>query len=203
MEKKQEMALVKFGIDPNQVIKNEGRYWMTAEQLGIALGFKKPRRSVINLFNRHKKELEPFKGVINMVTPSAGDGRGGGIQETTVFDTDGQYRIALLANTPKAEKFRSFIVNMLKALERQEFIHINQVMEWRQDLIELGISRLLDSSKVMDWKKYQKMLRYREIGLTQKETAKLLDVSKDTIKRMEAIPRKYELKLLKGGANNG
>ena len=205
MEERQMMALAKFGIDPNQVIHEEGRYWMTAEQLGIALGYKEPRKGVMKLYERHRKELEPFIGVVKLTTPSAPDGRGGGVQEVTIFDTDGQYRIALLANTPKAEKFRTFVVNMLKALEREEFIHISQVMKWRKELIDLGIRKYLENSKTMDWNKYKKMLRYRQIGLSQRETAKLLDISADTVKRLEAIPRKYDIgirmgrHLLRGG----
>lgn len=186
MERKQEMALVKFGIKPDELVHKEGRYWMTARQLGEALGFRKPRRSIVNLFNRHRKELQPFASVTRLMTED-------GMRDTTIFDTDGQYRIALFANTQKAEKFRTFIVNMLKALERQEFIHVSQVMAWRKDLVELGISKYLASSRVMDWKKYKRMIRYRDMGLSQKETGKLLDVSTDTVKCVEAIPRKFDL----------
>ena len=52
----------------------------------------------------------------------------------------------------------------------------------------------------MDRKKYDRMRRYRKMGLNRTETAKLLDVSRDTIRRLESIPRKYELKLVEGGA---
>ena len=205
MEERQMMALVRFGIDPDQVIHEEGRYWMTAEQLGIARGYKEPRKGVMKIYERHRKELQPFIRVAKLATPSAPDGRGGGVQEVTIFDTDGQYRIALLAKTPKAEKFRALVINMLKALERKEFIHISQVMKWRQELIELRISRYLQNSRTMDWDKYKKMLRYRQIGLSRRETAKLLDISADTVKRLEAVPVKYDIgvrmgrHLLKGG----
>ena len=122
------------------------------------------------------------------------------MRETTIFDTDGQYRIALFANTPKSEKFRTFIVNMLKALERQEFIHVSQVEKWRQELIDLKLSFIIHNSRTMDWKKYYKMIRYRKMGLTQRETAKLLDISRDTVQQFERIPKQYELKLVQGGA---
>lgn len=209
MEKAQKTALARFGIDPDQIIHEDGRYWMTAEQLGKALGFQRPRQSVVNILNRHRDELEPFICVTSMVTQITG--RGSGAKETTLIDTEGQRTIALLANTPKAARFRAFVVNLLKELERDEFHSLrrqaermrewqDKLTEWRNDLIFMGVHKVLRTSKVMDWEKYDRMVRYRKLGLTQKETAKLLDVSKDTIQKMEAIPRKYELTALEGGA---
>jgi transcriptional regulator with XRE-family HTH domain len=52
----------------------------------------------------------------------------------------------------------------------------------------------------MNWKKYKRLRRYRQMGLTQKETAKLLDIGERTVQEYEALPRKYDLQLLKGGA---
>jgi len=195
-----EHALVKFGIDPDKIVLKDGRYWMTAEQLGIALGYSNPRKGVMKVLERHRKELRPFTAVVNLGTPSSKDGRGGGLQECTIFNTDGQYRVAFFANTPKAEKFRTFVVNMLEALERKELIPIRRVEKWRQELIDLKLSFTLHNSRTMDWKKYNKMIRYRKLGLTLRETAKLLDIGKDTVQQFERIPKQYDLKLLQGGA---
>ena len=150
MEERQREALERFGLDPNQIIQKDGRYWMTAEQLGVALGYREPRKSMNNLLNRNRKEFEPFIAVIKLVTP-------GGMQEVTIYDTDGQRLAAMLARTPKSEKFRAFIVNMLKALERQEFVHISQVRNWQHavvsqleawhdDLLDMQISKQLENS---------------------------------------------------------
>lgn len=193
MKEGQEMALVRFGLDPGQIVHEDGRYWMTAEQLGTALGYRDPKHGVLRIYNRHKKELQPFAGVVKLTTP-------GGLQETTIFDTDGQYYIALMANTPKAATFRAFVVSMLKALEREEFIHVSKVREWQKRLIELDIRDALDKSRTLDRRGYEAMKRYRKMGLTQRETAKLLDVTRDTVQKFERIPRQYELTLLKGGA---
>ena len=196
MEERQREALKRFGLDPDQLIHQDGRYWMTAEQLGTALGYRNPSRAVRTLIDRHHKELRPYIGGLKLVPPSGK----GGPQDTTVIDTDGQYRIALLANTPQAAKFRTFVVNMLRALERQEFVHVSQVREWQgrvvaqleawhNELLEIRISRHLENSKTLDLRKYREMRRYRDMGLTQKETAKLLDISRDTIKRAEAVTK--------------
>ena len=195
--KNKEQALVKFGINPDDIIQQNGRYWMTAEEIGIALGYNYPRESIIKLYNRHKDELEPYKGEVKLTSVT-------GLHETSIFNTDGMWLLAIFANTQKAKKFRKFIVNMLKALEREEFIPISrhnnmvkhwksQIEEWRKELIDLKISVNIYNSKVMTYKKYNKMIRYREMGLTQKETAKLLDISRDTVQQFERIPRRYKL----------
>jgi predicted XRE-type DNA-binding protein len=96
---------------------------------------------------------------------------------------------------------------MLKALERDEFIHVSQIEHWKsqtdlwkKELIELKIGKQIQSSKVMDRDKYNRMIRYRGMGLTQRETAKLLDISRDAVQHFERIARQYELKLVSGGA---
>lgn len=71
---------------------------------------------------------------------------------------------------------------------------------WKKELIELKIGKSIQGSKVMDWNKYDRMIRYRKMGLTQRETAKLLDVSRDAVQHFERIVRQYELKLVSGGA---
>lgn len=64
---------------------------------------------------------------------------------------------------------------------------------WLEQLIELKIGKALENSKVMDWKKYKRMLKYREMGLSQKDIGKLLDVHKDTIRFYEKIERDFNL----------
>jgi prophage antirepressor-like protein len=189
-----EHALVKFGLDPNKIVQEDGRYWMTAKEIGKALGYNDPANSMNRLYSRHKDELEPYRSKVKLTDPL------GIPQETSIFNTDGMWIIAMFANTPKAKKFRKFVVNMLKALERQEFIHVSQVEQWRKELIDLKLSFYIHNSRTMDWKKYNKIIRYRKMGLTQREAAKLLDISRDTVQQCERIVRQYELKLVQGGA---
>ena len=204
--KNKEHALLKFGINPNKIIHKDGRYWMTAEQLGIALGYNNPRKGVMKILERHRKELRPFTSVVNLGTEA-------GMRETTIFNTGGQYRIAFFANTSKAEKFRTFVVGMLEALERQEFIHVSQIdqycrKDWihkseieqwgkkigqmKQDLTDLEISMYVRTSLQIDYKQYNKLVRYRNMGLSQREIAKLLDISRSVVRKIASISKKYE-----------
>lgn len=93
--------------DQNQIV-------MTSEQLGTALEYAEPRKSISNLVNRnlYLKNTE-FSGDIKMVTPS-------GIQETRVFTEDGIYEVTMLAKTEKAKEFRAWVRKILKALRTGE-----------------------------------------------------------------------------------
>lgn len=127
-----------------------------------------------------------------------------GERATTIIDTDGQHYIALLANTQKGRTFRRIVVGMLKALERKEFIHISEVQQWqtevldqvsawKTDLIQMKVAKYLEVAPRMDKEKYRRMLRYRDMGLSQKDTAKLLDVSKDVIQYAEKIVKQFDV----------
>ncbi len=197
MDQKQELVLTQFGLDPEEVIRKEDGYWLTTEQTGIGVGYKHPLPAMSKLINRHRKELQPFITVAKMATVT-------GMRETTIINMDGVYTIALLANTQKAKKFRQVVVGMLSALERREFVHISQVKKWQDevleqlsawktDLLDLKVSRYIEAAPNMDKDKYRRMLRYRAMGLSQKDTGKLLDVSKDVIHRAEKVVHQFDM----------
>jgi len=204
--KDKEHALVKFGLDPDKIIQEDGRYWMTAEEIGTALGYSNPGRAIRKLIDRHVDELEPYKGGTTLDTV-------GGPQKKVVFNTDGMWLLAILAKTHKAKKFRRFIVNMLKALERQEFIHISEVDQYRskefihiseieqwgrdirqmkQDLTDLKISSYVFNTLGMNKRQYNKLIRYRNMDLSEREIAKLLDINRGAVRKIERISKKYD-----------
>lgn len=205
--KNKEHALAKFGLDPNKIIQEDGRYWMTAREIGKALGYNDPANSMNRLYARHKDDLEPYKAKVKLTDHL------GIPHETSIFNTDGMWMFAMFANTSKARKFRKFVVNMLKALERQEFIHVSQIdqycrKDWihkseieqwgkkirqmKQDLTDLETSMYVRTSLQIDYKQYNKLVRYRNMGLSQREIAKLLDISRSVVRKIASISKKYE-----------
>ena len=89
---------------------DQDQIFMTSEQLGQALGYSQPRKSISNLVTRNTYlSDEDFSGVIKMMTPS-------GVQETRIFTEDGIYEVTFLASTPKAKEFRSWVRKILKGL---------------------------------------------------------------------------------------
>lgn len=93
-----------------------GDLFMSSEQLGRALGYAEPRKSISNLVNRNEYLEEPeFSGVTVLMTP-------GGNQETRVFTEDGIYEVTMLAKTRKAREFRAWVRKILKSLRKGEAV---------------------------------------------------------------------------------
>lgn len=87
-----------------------GRWGMTAEQFGTALGFAEPRKSVINIINRNREEVEPYLGVIRLMTT-------GGEKDTTLIFDQGILILAMLAKTSRAKSFRRWVADLLMDLK--------------------------------------------------------------------------------------
>jgi prophage antirepressor-like protein len=106
-----------FGTEPCDFWQGENReLFMSSEQLGRALGYAEPRKSISNLVKRHEYLEEPeFSGVTVLMT-------GGGRQETRVFSEDGIYEVTMLAKTAKALEFRTWVRKILKSLRKKDVI---------------------------------------------------------------------------------
>lgn len=96
------------------IYSKNNEVFMTSIQLGEALGYKNPRKSISNLVNRFEylKDKE-FSGVINLMTPS-------GKQETRVFTEDGIYEVTMLSKTETGKKFRKVVRGIVKSLRKGE-----------------------------------------------------------------------------------
>lgn len=96
------------------IYSKDNEVFMTSIQLGEALGYKNPRKSISNLVNRFEylKDKE-FSGVINLMTPS-------GKQETRVFTEDGIYEVTMLSKTETGKKFRKVVRGIIKSLRKGE-----------------------------------------------------------------------------------
>ena len=112
------MELVKkenFGEVEVDIYRNESEeMFMTAEQLGEALGYVNPKKGISNIVarNEYLKDSK-FSGTLDLRTP-------GGTQETRVFNEDGIYEIAFKSNTKKAFEFRDWVRGILKSLRKGE-----------------------------------------------------------------------------------
>ena len=177
-----QQILSTFGIGPSEIIHQDGRYWLTAEQIGTALGYSEPRKSIVNLFNKNREELAPYQAVISLMTTSSDDGRGGGVKDVTIFNTDGAMLISMMACTPRASAFRREVLALLKRWEAGEFVHVSRVRQMAADTASAIVSAIA-ASPVMTADKYRNLVRYQSMGLSAREIALLLGVSKTTVLR--------------------
>jgi hypothetical protein len=83
-----------------------GDLWLTADQIGKALGYSNPKKAVLNILDRHSDLLSDYKGSINLRTP-------GGIQPVIVIHEMGVNIICMKANTPVAKQFIKFAAKLI------------------------------------------------------------------------------------------
>ena len=89
--------------------------WVTADELGQALGYADPRRSVLKVFQRNRDILEPFQGVVNLSTP-------GGVQQVRVFNEIGANIIAMKSTTRKAKEFVVWAAFIIREYRRGNLV---------------------------------------------------------------------------------
>ncbi len=75
--------------------EHSGDFWATREQIGMLLGYVKPRDAIAHIHMRNKERLDKFSGVVNLSTPS-------GTQATTVYNFKGLLEICRYSNQPIA-----------------------------------------------------------------------------------------------------
>lgn len=98
-----------YGITLN-IIDYSGRRWLTAEQVGLALGYNEAnaRIGINNLYNRHADEFtEEDSTVIKTITV---DGKN---RDVRVFASSGCKLLGFFANTARAKQFRAWAAKVL------------------------------------------------------------------------------------------
>lgn len=94
------------------VIEHEGEEWFTAEDIGKALGFAEPSKSVRKIYERNKDE---FFGISSRVRLT----RERRSREYRVFNLQAVYKISFFADTPRAKAVRHWASFMLtQGMER-------------------------------------------------------------------------------------
>lgn len=92
-----------------EVIHHANQKWLTAEQVGLALGYatNEARTSTIRLYSRHADEFtDADTGVVKLTTP-------GGMQKQRIFSATGCQLLGFFANTARAKQFRQWAKTVL------------------------------------------------------------------------------------------
>ncbi|MBR4632927.1 hypothetical protein IKR55_00410 [bacterium] len=118
----------KFGKLKCDVWQSGEDFFMTREQIGKALGYKNPKKSISDIHNRHKERMDKFSTVRKTQTV---DGRE---RETFLYSTRGVYEICRWSNQPKANDFYDFVYELLEGL-RKGYLKVQaekQNLAWQQ-----------------------------------------------------------------------
>ena len=111
-----ELQTFQFDGIPLSIIDQNGEGWMIGEEIGKALEYSEPRKSINNLFDRYRDELEEYSVDIKLV---ATDGKQ---YDTRVYNEEGVMMIGFLSKQPKAVAFRKWAVKILKAYRNKELV---------------------------------------------------------------------------------
>lgn len=152
------------------IIERGGAPWMPGPEIGRALGYENPGDAISRVYMRHTHE---FQGLATTVKLTGVDGTP---RKTRVFSPRGALLLAMHAQTDRAVAFRAWVLD---------------VLEGKVPLPGFEDRRIAMAQAILDhnprWKAHR---RYREMGLTLREVAKLLDVSLITARRDAAELRR-------------
>ena len=92
------------------ILDHAGKKWLTAEQIGRALGYDESnaRKGVLKLYERHGDEFtEADTFVVTLTTNSRGN------PTTRIFSDTGCIKLGFFANTARAKDFRTWAAKVL------------------------------------------------------------------------------------------
>jgi prophage antirepressor-like protein len=92
---------------------------ITRKQIGEALGYNEPQKSIDKLHERHRDRLDKFSVTVNLV---ATDGKE---YPTMVYTAKGVYEICRWSRQPKADAFMDWVWNIVEAIRTGQYSVFN------------------------------------------------------------------------------
>ena len=101
------MTTLTFQNTTLSVINQQNQTWLSAREIGTALGYRNPLGDIVKLFDRNADEFTPeMTALIEMPTA-------GGLQKVRIFSLRGAHLIAMFARTKIAKAFRKWVLDVL------------------------------------------------------------------------------------------
>ena len=117
------MTTLTFQNTTLSVINQQNQTWLSAREIGTALGYRNPLGDIVKLFDRNADEFTAeMTALIEMPTA-------GGIQKVRIFSLRGAHLIAMFARTKVAKDVRKWVLDIL---DREVLQNANQI----QPLVE-------------------------------------------------------------------
>lgn len=102
--------IVKFNSQDIELINYNGQLYMAGAQIGRALEYEDAAKAVHNIFTNHKEEFGEDMSLTLKI-------RVNGINRLSrIFNREGAWLIGMFARTPKAAKFRKWVLKVLGAV---------------------------------------------------------------------------------------
>lgn len=122
------MTTLTFQNTTLSVINQQNQTWLSAREIGTALGYRNPLGDIVKLFDRNADEFTPeMTALIEMPTA-------GGLQKVRIFSLRGAHLIAMFARTKVAKDFRKWVLDIL---DREILQNANQIQPLADDPLNL------------------------------------------------------------------
>ena len=103
-----------FGSLNCDFYKNDSNeFYMTREQIGQALEYNEPRKSIQKIHERNADRLNPLSSVVNLTTLEGGREV---TRDVIVYTLRGAMEICRFSRQPKADKFMDFVWDVMESL---------------------------------------------------------------------------------------
>lgn len=121
---------------------NKHQYYMTREQIGMALEYDDPRKRIAVIHSRNKDRLDKFSRGFQIETPS-------GSQTMVCYNLKGVMEICRFSRQPKADAFMDFCWDIMESLMRGDSVLANPQMDaaLSKEFIDVRLHALFDSVK--------------------------------------------------------
>jgi len=109
------MQELKFNEHNFALVERDGRTWLTAADIAIALGYKRSDQ-VSRIFDRHERE---FSASMTMVFQTVSLGKGLPPSDIRLFSLRGAHLIGMFSRTSNGQAFRAWVLDQLDQLDRE------------------------------------------------------------------------------------
>ena len=170
--------LADFHGYPIEIIDHNNQSWLTGEQVGKALGMKNARANIRQIHKRHADEFnESMTCEIDIISQ-------GQRRNTRIFSPRGAWMLGMWSQTEKAKLFRRWVLDVLEkeASQPPQLTLTDDILEKKYREAKKTIKHL-QAVAVKVNPEWQKIKKYKEMGLNNTEISKLMGLYPSTITR--------------------
>lgn len=217
----------KFGELEIQVYENpavghsrvQDDFWMTREQIGTALEYTDPRKTIGKIHERNKDRLDPLSTVVKMSTV---EGKRTVMREVVCYNLRGVMEVCRYSTQPKANSFIDFCWDVMVALMQGETVSLDRGKmsdvelrrQARFDVMTQGIEELrqsqiqlcsqvaeLEEKRQQDRAALENLIHFTKAGLDKSE--RLVGKNEIIISAIEQIKKQLATTIQQPTHQNG
>ena len=131
------MTTLTFQTTTLSVINQHNQKWLSALDIGNALGYSNGDIGVKNIYNRHSDEFTPnMTALIDIQTA-------GGMQKVRVFSLRGAHLIGMFSHTKTAKDFRKWMLDVLEQVAQPQQLALPEPQKFTFEFTEYELQQLV------------------------------------------------------------